>query len=243
MKLYILAMLAVLVYVMPFEQAQKLSPVSGRWEGTIEFQGQKIPTIFEIAQTTSGDWKGEYSVPSSPSAQRVPLLNVTVKDADVGFEMAGFPGYPVFKGKLAPDGKAVPGNLSISGQAVALNLERKGDSSLSTTPRPGARKTDASKHASLDGTWEGAVDVGGTKLRLKAMLKPAGQELKGVLDSVDQKVVLPIDLVTINGSSVEMDLELIQATFKGTLSPDGNSIAGTWDQGGQSFPLTLTRKA
>ncbi len=243
MKLYLLAMLAVLLYVTPFEQAQKPSPASGRWEGTIEYQGQKIPTIFEIAQTTSGDWKGEYSVPSNPSAQRVPLLNVSVKDADVGFEMAGFPGYPVFKGKVAPDGKALPGNLSISGETLALNLERKGDSSLSTTSRPGVRKTEASKHASLEGTWEGALDVAGTKLRLKAMLKPSGQELKGVLDSLDQKVFLPIDIVTINGSAVEMDLELIQATFKGTLSSDGNSIAGTWDQGGQSFPLTLTRKA
>jgi hypothetical protein len=230
------------LFFIPFTDAQKPPSLSGRWEGTIEFQGQKLPTIFEIAQLTSGDWRGEYSVPSSPSAQRVPLLNVSSKDADVGFEMAGFPGYPVFKGKLAPDAKTISGNLSISGQAAPLNLERKADSSLSTTPRPAARKSEASKHASLEGTWEGVLDVAGTKLRLKAMLKASGQELKGTLDSLDQKVFLPIDTVTINGSTVEIDLELIQASFKGTLSQDANTITGTWEQGGQSFPLTLTKK-
>lgn len=242
MKDYLLAVSALLFFFMPIEQAQKPTSLNGRWEGTIEIQGQKLATIFEIAQLTSGEWKGEYSVPSSPSAQRIPLLNVSSKDADVGFEMAGFPGYPVFKGKLAPDGKALAGNLSIAGETVPLSLERKADSSLSTAPRAARRKSDPGKHASLEGTWEGTIDVGGTKLRLKAMLKASGQELKGTLDSIDQKVFLPIDTATINGSTVEIDLELIQAAFKGTLSQDGASITGTWEQGGQSFPLTLTKK-
>lgn len=242
MKDYLLTVTALLLFLMPFDRAQKPPSLSGRWEGTIEYQGQKLATIFEIAQLASGEWKGEYSVPSSSSAQRIPLLNVSSKDADVGFEMAGFPGYPVFKGKLAPDGKALAGNLSIAGQTVPLSLERKADSSLSTTSRAGVRKSEASKHASLEGTWEGALDIAGTKLRLKAMLKASGQELKGTLDSIDQKVFVPIDTATINGSTVEIDLELIQAAFKGTLSQDGNSITGTWEQGGQTFPLTLTKK-
>lgn len=240
MKLWLLVLISLMVVA--FDQAQKPGSASGRWEATIELPSQKVPVIFEIAQLTSGTWKGEYTVPSSPAAQRIPLINVTVQGADVGFGLPGFPGYPEFKGKVATDGKAIQGNISIRGTSTVLNLERKGDSSLSTTPPSGVHKSETGKHAALEGTWEGTLDAAGTKLRLKAMLKSSGPELRGVLDSIDQNIWVPIDVVTINGSEVVMDHELIQGTFKGTLSQDGKSIAGTWEQGGQSFPLTLNKK-
>ena len=66
MKVYLVAMLAVLLYVVPFEQAQKPSPVSGRWEGTIEYQGQKIPTIFEIAADHVGQLEGRIFCSEQP---------------------------------------------------------------------------------------------------------------------------------------------------------------------------------
>lgn len=240
MKLCMLALISLMVVA--FDQAQKPPSASGRWEATIELQSQKVPVIFEIAQLTSGTWKGEYSVPGSPGGNRIPLINVNIQGADVGFGLPGFPGYPEFKGKLSADGKLIQGTISIGGTITGLQLERKGDSSLSTTARSGVRKSETAKHAALEGTWEGALNAAGTTLRLKAIIKSSGQDLIGILDSLDQKTWLPIDVVTINGSEVVMDHELIQATFKGTLSQDGKSIAGTWEQGGQAFPLTLNKK-
>lgn len=240
MKLCLLALIS--LTIVAFDQAPKSASASGRWEGTIELPSQKVAVIVELAQLTSGTWKGEYSVPDSPGGNRIPLINVSVQGADVGFGLPGFPGYPEFKGKLSTDGKLIQGTISISGTIAGLNLERKGDSSLSTSARSGARKSETAKHAALEGTWEGSLNAAGTTLRLKAMIKSSGQDLIGILDSLDQKTWLPIDAVTINGSEVVMDHELIQATFKGTLSQDGKSITGTWEQGGQAFPLTLTKK-
>jgi uncharacterized protein (TIGR03435 family) len=47
--------------------------------------------------------------------------------------------------------------------------------------------------------------------------------------------------VTLTGSELKYSLDLMGATYQGTVSPDGNSIAGTWTQGPTPLPLTFVR--
>ena len=59
--------------------------------------------------------------------------------------------------------------------------------------------------------------------------------------SIDQSIYpIPIDAVDLEGRSLKFAVNAIRGTYEGTISPDGNSIAGTWIQG-KSLPLELQR--
>jgi len=60
--------------------------------------------------------------------------------------------------------------------------------------------------------------------------------------SIDQGAQgIPTSSVTVQGTAVKLPIAGIGGGFEGTLSADGNSIAGTWTQGPGRLPLTLTR--
>ncbi len=95
----------------------------------------------------------------------------------------------------------------------------------------------------LEGFWQGTLDVGGTTLRLvlKISTAPDGR-LIGRLDSLDQGAMnLPIDHITLDGKLVRLEMKGLNATYEGRLSEDGSEISGQWTQGGISLPLTFRR--
>jgi murein DD-endopeptidase len=92
-----------------------------------------------------------------------------------------------------------------------------------------------------EGVWRGTLDAGGAKLRLVLTLNKAPDGLfTGQLDSVDQGTRIPIDRVTVNGTSVRVEVKGVGGTFEGTLSADGRELKGTWTQGAP-LPLVFTR--
>ncbi|MBB6252777.1 alpha/beta hydrolase [Nitrospirillum iridis] len=109
--------------------------------------------------------------------------------------------------------------------------------------------------AILTGDWQGTLDTGLTRLRLvfhvaATLAGPTGAaggggigpDLAGTLDSVDQQVMgVPIPGIARNGDAVTFDIPAVLGGFSGTLAPDGQSLIGTWTQGHQIRPLTLTR--
>ena len=47
--------------------------------------------------------------------------------------------------------------------------------------------------------------------------------------------------ITVQGSTVRMAMTGIGGAFEGTLTADGNTLAGTWNQGGKPLPMSLQR--
>jgi catechol 2,3-dioxygenase-like lactoylglutathione lyase family enzyme len=90
--------------------------------------------------------------------------------------------------------------------------------------------------------WDGELDLGAAKLRLVLKLSPSGGGLVGRLDSLDQQALnMPIDRVTLDGSSLRFEMKAIDAVYNGTLSEDGKQISGQWSQHGQTWPLVFHR--
>ncbi len=91
-----------------------------------------------------------------------------------------------------------------------------------------------------EGSWEGTLDAGGQKLRLVLTItKNPNGTYSGSVNSIDQGVVLPIDVITVNGDSVR--IESVRSAFDGKLNADGSELTGQFSQGGAVFPLTLKR--
>jgi uncharacterized protein (TIGR03435 family) len=66
------------------------------------------------------------------------------------------------------------------------------------------------------------------------------ESLKGVFYSIDQGAT-PINTtsITLKGTAVKISITQLNGTFEGALGRDGNTINGTWTQGGPALPLNL----
>jgi len=91
-----------------------------------------------------------------------------------------------------------------------------------------------------EGAWQGTLDAGGQKLRLVLTItKNSDGKYSGTVNSIDQGVVLPIDVITVNGDFVR--IESLRSAFDGKLNADGSELTGQFSQGGAVFPLTFKR--
>ncbi|HKE29755.1 MAG TPA: hypothetical protein VKB88_45715 [Bryobacteraceae bacterium] len=93
----------------------------------------------------------------------------------------------------------------------------------------------------IAGDWQGTLNTGMGELRLVLHItKDADRAFKATLDSVDQGAPgIPIRSITLKDSKLRFDVAAVQGTYEGTMSADGNTIAGTWSQGN---PLSLEFK-
>src|SRR5262247_119424 len=121
---------------------------------------------------------------------------------------------------------------------------------------PGAKKAEARQNtqepspnatagSTLEGVWEGALDVGAMKLRLALKVaKAADGALAAKLDSVDQGATdLPVDVISLRDGAVHFEMKRLPVAFNGTLNKESSEIAGQFNRGGASFPLILKRVA
>ena len=94
----------------------------------------------------------------------------------------------------------------------------------------------------LSGDWQGALAP--TLRVILHVEKSDGATWKASLASIDQSpdrgAAMPVDAVTLQGSTLEFSIAAIRGSYSGTVAADGNSIDGTWSQG-QSLPLSLVR--
>lgn len=102
----------------------------------------------------------------------------------------------------------------------------------------------AEKPSRVDGIWLGSLPAGGASLRIQVHVKSdqGGKEYCS-LDSLDQHAMgLDCAAVAYSGDDLGFDIPVVKGHFAGTLSTDGNTLAGTWTQNNNPLPLTLTRQ-
>ena len=95
----------------------------------------------------------------------------------------------------------------------------------------------------ITGSWQGSLQApqGGQTLRIVVKISRADDEsLKAVLYSIDQPAQ-PVNAssISLQGSSLKMAVAPLGGNYEGKLN--GDSITGTWTQGGPAQPLNLAR--
>jgi pimeloyl-ACP methyl ester carboxylesterase len=108
------------------------------------------------------------------------------------------------------------------------------------SPAGAAGLAQAADGHSITGEWQGIV--AGLHLIVK-IEQAADGAFTGTLTSVDQgNATIPIDAVSFTpAAGLRLELTSIGAVYEGKLSGDGSELAGTWQQGGNSIPLSLRR--
>jgi RNA polymerase sigma factor (sigma-70 family) len=96
--------------------------------------------------------------------------------------------------------------------------------------------------AAMQGNWEGVIKANQVQLRLVIRIFKTNDTYRAVLDSVDQGVTgVPVTKLSAGGSSINVGLPAIGATYEASLSPDRTVLSGTWKQLKQTYPLVLKR--
>lgn len=99
------------------------------------------------------------------------------------------------------------------------------------------------KGQDITGQWNGALKVQGTQLRLVFNISKAKNGISSTMDSPDQRAKgIPTTSTSFENSILKIEVSNLQIEYKGTLSKD-NIIVGVFKQGGQSFPLNLSKEA
>jgi uncharacterized protein (TIGR03435 family) len=92
----------------------------------------------------------------------------------------------------------------------------------------------------ITGNWQGTLEVPQRKVRLIFKIGLENDKLTATIYTVDQASPPIATTIAQDGSTVKMTIPAINGKYEGKLSADGNSITGTFSQGGQ-LPLNLAR--
>ena len=215
--------------------AQPAAGPGGRWEGSIEVPAQPLMIAVDLAAKEAQRWVGTITIPAQ-NLKAFPLSDITVTGNAVAFAMKGVPGEPRFAGTLSADGKSKSGDLSQGGGSIPFTLAWKGEAKIEEPPK----STEITKD--LEGSWEGALDVSGTVLRLVLKLTNQPGGATGTIVSVDQGgAEIPVTTITQTGPQLKFTITTINASYAGDLKD--SQLAGTWTQGPGSWPLVFKRPA
>jgi hypothetical protein len=100
----------------------------------------------------------------------------------------------------------------------------------------------AAQDASPVGDWQGTLSAGGQEFPLVLHVVAGEDGLTATMDSPSQGAFgIPGDTATFSEGTLTISFSSIAGSYEATLGEDGDTLSGTWTQGGMSLPLELTR--
>jgi D-alanyl-D-alanine-carboxypeptidase/D-alanyl-D-alanine-endopeptidase len=199
--------------------------IIGDWTGALRPPAQTLHLALHVTADAAGNL-GVALDSLDQKAMGLPGSNVILKGNDFSFDIPSVHGS--YKGTLSADGKTIKGSWS-QGTSLPLQFVREAGAS-------------ADSHAPV-GDWSGALQVSGQTLRVAVhVVADAAGTLSVTLDSLDQKAMgLPGSNVLLKGSDFSFDVPSVHGNYRGTISADGKTIKGIWNQG-MPLPLDLARQ-
>jgi len=220
------AMIAALVFLAaPITFAKS---IAADWQGTLHTPNGDLHLVLHITESGDGSLKATLDSVDQ-GAYGIPVDTATLKDSKLSLDVAAVHG--TYEGTVNADATAIAGTWT-QGQPLPLDFKR-----AAAAPAKPAKPSD------IDGAWAGSLEAGGTKLRVIFHITNTADGLTATLDSPDQGAKgIPASAVTRNGSSLQIEVKVINGMYDGKISSDLATIEGTWTQGGGTVPLTLKRE-
>jgi uncharacterized protein len=94
----------------------------------------------------------------------------------------------------------------------------------------------------VTGDWQGKLKAGAIELRIVFHVVSAGDGYSATMDSPDESAYgIALSAATYRHDTLRLELQSLQIVYTGVLRSD-SLIAGTFKQGPQSFPMTLSQQ-
>ena len=252
-KLTIIA-LALFVFL-PSGRSQE--SLVGQWEGIIDANGTPMHLVWHVTRGADGSVASTFDNVDE-SAFGIKVKSMNLKGSDLTLEVDDVidaNGSQVnvkgsFVGTVSQDGSEVTGTFTQTEPQPQppMELHLKRDTAAATASAaqgapggaaPAAAPSAGTAAPAIAGDWKGVLM---DQLHLVLHIT-AGKDgaLAATLDSVDQNAPgIPVSSVTLKDGKLNLTVDAVHGTYDGTVSPDGNSIDGTWSQG-TPLPLKFTR--
>lgn len=145
--------------------------------------------------------------------------------------------------------RPVAASFALAGCAtIALLATYASAQTPAPKPTEAVQSTPASPAQSaqdISGIWQGTLHIPQANRDLRIVNKISKNdkgELKVLDYSIDQGgMALPASKASFEGGVFKYSIEQIGGAYQGTISPDGQTITGTWTQGPNPLPLNLAR--
>lgn len=206
--------------------------LAGAWTGTLDVAPQlQLRILLTITEAADGTLKAHFASPDQGPTE-YPVVAIERKDNVLTFTVPAIGGS--YTGKIDPKAPSIDGEWAQVGKKFALKLTPAKPGSLGPPVAP----------AELAGLWQGALEVGGNRLRLVLRVEKGreGDRLVPYLDSPDQGARgIPVTAISLKQGALTFECKGIGGSYKGKLDAAGQSIDGSWSQGGPSIPLILMK--
>jgi hypothetical protein len=216
--------------------------IRGYWKGEIDAAPDlKLVAGLNIGRLADGSFRATLDLPEQ-GARNVPASSVQATNGGAVIQWQGF--LSEFQGKLSQDGQALSGTWAQRGRTNAIAFSRI-SAPVQLLPTNLSFDPDAANADDPRGEWKGVLQIPQGKLRLIFRIgrTPEGT-FAGTLLSPDQGgAELPSSSASFSAPALKMEWKAIRGKFEGTLSKDGKTLEGQWEQFGGGLPLKLERSA
>ena len=225
-----LAAFAVALSLAGAAHAQAVQGLDGRWEGPVVTpDGTQITGVFRVT-TANGVTSAVFDSPEQ-GAKDIPAT-VAREGETVTFAIPM--AMVTYTAKLSADGKTLTGDMAQGGGSVPVTMTQKPASAYVPPAGPLVQ--------GLDGRWEGSIETALGNLPVVFRVSSSNGKTTTLLDSPTQGATDIPATAKREAQQVTIDAPGVRGVFSATLSEDGKTLAGFWDQLGQSMSLTMTKK-
>ncbi len=205
--------------------------IQGAWEGRLEFSGVSLRLVFDLAVDGEGRITGTMGSPDQ-GAVGIPLGSISFDGRLLRMAVPTVNGK--YTGNWNAETQSFEGDWLQNGKTIPVNLTRRAKEEIPKLPLSKPDKE-------ITGTWLGSLDVG-VSIRIIIHVTEKQGALQATMDSPDQGAEgIPVSSISGSGDQLELQVAAVAGSFYGMISSDGQTIDGTWVQGGNSLPLKLSR--
>jgi D-alanyl-D-alanine-carboxypeptidase/D-alanyl-D-alanine-endopeptidase len=211
-----------LAFISPLVFAQQKPNIAGEYAGSLGALHVKL----HLKIDAEGALNGTLDSPDQ-GASGIPCADFHFDGHSLSFAVPAVHG--TWKGTVGNQGALLTGIWN-QGSPVPLNFSR--DTFVS-----------AAKPSAVDGIWLGTLRDGPKSLRIQLNVKSdvTGKEFCSN-DSLDQGAMgLECANVLLEGNKFSFDIPVVSGHWGGTLSADGKTLTGTWNQG-RPLPLNFEKQ-
>lgn len=223
-------LLALFALLLVLPQAAWAAPDGvGTWHGPGITPIGELMLVVRIERAVDGTLSGNIESRDQNPGRPMPLTSVTLDKERMTFAVESL--QAKYEGTWSEADKTWIGTFT---QGIAMKLALKAGDAPATPVIAG-----------LDGRWAGDVVLNGVSLRQGLRVRTAPTGTIALYESPDQMVSgVPVRGLTRDGNAVRWSIMGGMLAFAGTLSDDGQSLAGTFTQTGQGeMPVTFKRQA